>query len=224
MTSERTRKMITIAMLTAIAYILAFTTSVVRISLVPAVGFLSYDPKDIILMIAGFIFGPLAPLAMAFTCAFLEMITVSSTGIIGATMNFISSCAFTVTASIIYKKKRTIAGAAIGLFSGIVILTAVMMLWNYYLTPIFMGVPRRVVVALLIPGFLPFNLIKGTLNAGITLFIYKPIRVALDKSRLIPTTSDGLDASGKTNTIVLIISLFIIISCILFVLSIRGII
>ena len=55
----------------------------------------------------------------------------------------------------------------------------VMLLWNYLIAPIYMGYPREAVVELLIPAFLPFNLIKGGLNAAITMIIYKPVVKAL---------------------------------------------
>ena len=43
------------------------------------------------------------------------------------------------------------------------------------ITPFYMGYPREAVVELLLPAFLPINLIKGGLNAGITMLLYKPI-------------------------------------------------
>ena len=50
-----------------------------------------------------------------------------------------------------------------------------------------MGYPREAVVELLIPAFLPFNLIKGGLNATITMILYKPIVTALRRAHLIET-------------------------------------
>ena len=35
--------------------------------------------------------------------------------------------------------------------------------------------PRAAVVALLLPGIIPFNILKAGLNAGITLFVYKSV-------------------------------------------------
>lgn len=63
----------------------------------------------------------------------------------------------------------------------------VMLFWNYLITPIYMGYPREAVVELLIPVFLPFNLIKGGLNAAITMILYKPIVKALRRAHLIET-------------------------------------
>ena len=58
----------------------------------------------------------------------------------------------------------------------------VMLLWNYLLAPIYMGCSREDIVELLLPAFLPFNLIKGGLNAAFTLLLYKPITQALRRS------------------------------------------
>ncbi|MCL2227178.1 MAG: ECF transporter S component [Oscillospiraceae bacterium] len=212
---------VVLSMLSAIAYIVA---SLIRIPLVPAVGFLGYEPKDVVLVIAGFIYGPLAPLVMAAVIALLEGFTTSVMGPIGIPMNFIASCAFACTASFIYKKNRSIAGATIGLSVAVVVTTFVMLLWNYALTPILLGHPRHVVEALLIPGFLPFNLIKGALNAAIAMLLYKPIRKALGKSRLLPVLPAPTSRSSKISVGVVLASVFVIITCTLVVLSWRGII
>lgn len=50
-----------------------------------------------------------------------------------------------------------------------------------------MGCPRETVVELLIPVFLPFNLIKGDLNAVITMILYKPVVTALRHAHFIET-------------------------------------
>ena len=75
-----------------------------------------------------------------------------------------------------------------GLFCGWGCMVFVMLLWNYLITPFYMGYPREAVAELLIPAFLPFNLIKGGLNAGITMILYKPVVTALRRSHLIDTT------------------------------------
>lgn len=217
-----TRKLTILGLLSAIAFILA---SIIRIPLVPAVGFLGYEPKDVVLVIAGFIFGPFASLIMITVIALLEGFTTSVLGPIGIPMNFIASVSFCCTAAAIYKKWRTLAGAAAGLAVGVVVSTAAMLLWNYALTPILMGWPREQVAALLIPGFLPFNLIKGTLNAAIAMLLYKPIRMALGRARLLPVSEDSSDsAKSKISIGALLVSALILLTCILVVLSWQGII
>ena len=122
---------------------------------------------------------------MAIVVAFVEMITVSHTGIIGFIMNALATCAFCCTATFIYKKRHTMAGAILGLAAGVVVLTAAMLLWNYFLTPIYQGMPREAVAAMLVPIFLPFNLVKGGMNMAATLLLYKPVVTALRRSGLV---------------------------------------
>ena len=64
----------------------------------------------------------------------------------------------------------------------------VMLCWNYFIAPIYMGYPREAVAELLISAFLPFNLIKGGLNAGIAMILYKPAVSAFRHAHLDKTT------------------------------------
>ena len=137
-------------------------------------------------------------------------------------MNIISSCSFACTAAFIYSKRRKLSGAIGGLFCGWGCQVVVMILWNYLITPFYMGYPREAVVELLIPAFLPFNLIKGGLNAAITMLLYKPVVTALRRSHLIETSQ--MTAKGRLNVGVILVALLIITTCILFILSLKGVI
>lgn len=213
---SKTKKLTTIGMLCAVTYV------VMLVGRVPIVLFLSYDPKDIVITIGGFIFGPLVSFFIALIVAVVEMLTVSGTGIIGCIMNVISSCSFACTAAFVYKKKHNLSGAVIGLLSGCGLMLIVMLLWNYLITPIYMGYPREAVAELLLPAFLPFNLIKGGLNAAFTMLLYKPIVTALRRSHLV----EGETESGKAkiNIGIILVSLLVIATCVLFVLSLKEII
>ncbi|MDO4265232.1 MAG: ECF transporter S component [Eubacteriales bacterium] len=180
--SERTRKLVTIAMLCAVAYV---AMVLIHLKLMPAAPYLTYDPKDVIITIGGFLFGPLYALLISVIVAFLEMITVSDSGVIGFFMQVIATLAFAGTASLIYRGRHTKSGAVFGLVLGTVLMVVVMLLWNYILTPLYLGTPRTEVVKLLAPVILPFNLIKGLLNSVILLMIYKPIVGALRRSGLV---------------------------------------
>lgn len=46
-------------------------------------------------------------------------------------------------AAFIYKRKHTLKGAITGLIVGCLSATAVMLLWNFLITPIYMGVPGQ---------------------------------------------------------------------------------
>ena len=173
----KTKSIAAMGMLCALAYA---ATAVGR---VPLVLFLKYDPKDVILAIGGFAFGPSASFAAALAVSLAELLTISETGPWGFVMNVISSCSFACTASFLYKRRRTLPGAAAGLLAGWVCMVCVMLFWNYLVAPIYMGYPRQAVAQLLLSVFLPFNLIKGGVNAALTLLLYRPLTAALSPLR-----------------------------------------
>ena len=213
--NSKTKKLTTISMLCALAY------AATLFGRFPLVLFLKYDPKDIIIAISGLIFGPLTSFSVALIVSLVEMFTISENGILGLLMNVISSCSFACTAAIIYNKKRKISEAIVGLFCGWGCMVLVMLLWNYLITPIYMGYSRAAVVELLIPAFLPFNLIKGGLNAAITMILYKPIVTALRRSHLVETNQ--MEMRTKFNIGLTFIALLIITTCTLLLLSLKGI-
>ena len=209
------RRLIIMALLSALAFI---AVSFIRI---PAVLFLQYEPKDVLLTIGGFMFGPFVGLAIAALVALLELVTISDTGLIGMVMNIISSGLFVCTASLVYRLRRTLGGAVLGLACGMVLMTGGMLLWNYLVTPLYMGIPRQAVTELLLPVFLPFNLLKGGINAALTMLLYKPVTQALRTARLLPPASLS---SGKNKIFIWLMSLFIFLSLVLVLLFWSGII
>lgn len=214
--SEKTHKLVVTAMLCAISFI-----AVLLGRFIPAVqGFLSYDPKDAIIAIAGFIYGPLTSVTISVVVSIIEMFYGSSTGIYGCIMNIVSTCSFAVPAAIVYKKMHSMKGAFLGLFVGMISMTAMMLLWNYIITPFYMGMPRASVAAMLVPVFLPFNLIKSGINTGLTLILYKPLVTALRKAHLIPShdSSKGHFHIGFT-----LISLLVLLTFILLFLVFTGV-
>ena len=213
--NSKTKKLTTVGMLCAFAY------AATVIGRVPLVLFLKYDPKDIIIVISGLIFGPLTSFSVTLIVSLIEMFTISENGIWGFLMNIISSCSFACTAAFVYRKKRKLSGAIIGLFCGWGCMVLVMLLWNYIITPVYMGYPREAVAELLIPVFLPFNLIKGGLNAAITMILYKPIVTALRRTHLIE--ADQIKPKAKLNVGLMLIALLIITTCMLLLLSIKGV-
>ena len=216
MNISKTKKLTTIGMLCTLAYAAAV------VGRIPLVFFLRYDPKDIIIVIGGFIFGPVTSLAVTVIVSLVQMFTVSGTGILGCIMNIISSCSCACTAAFIYKRKHKLSGAILGLFCGWACQVAVMMLGNYLIAPIYMGYPREAIVELLIPAFLPFNLIKGGLNAAVTMLIYKPVVTALRRSNLIE--SKQVPDKMRINIGVLLTAVLMVITCVLLILSFNGII
>ena len=127
--NEKTKRMCTMGMLCAVAYLMVV---IVRI---PIIYFLKYEPKDVVITIGGLIYGPAASVLISIIVSLIEMFTISETGIWGLIMNILSTCAFSCTAAWIYKRKKTMSGAIMGLVVGCVVMVAVMLLWNYLITP-----------------------------------------------------------------------------------------
>ncbi len=217
--NSKSRKITIIGVLTALCLI---SVALIRI---PIVLFLKYEPKDVIITIGGLIFGPAVSFMTSFLTSLLEMFVLSDTGILGMIMNVLASVCFACPAVIIYRKGRSMKSAILGLFTGAMIMTAVMILWNYIITPIFLKVPREEVVKLLVPAILPFNLIKSGLNSGLILLLYNPIVTALRKRSLVePSSSIGEDKHRLINPSTLVIASIIIASSVLLVMVMRNMI
>ena len=208
-----------IGMLSALAFVLTCLGNLIPIKVA---GFLDYDPKDIIIVIAGFILGPISAIIITIITALLELVTISTTGIIGFVMNVISSAFFAVTASLIYQKKRTLSGAIIGLICGVVAMCLAMMLWNYLITPLYMAGTSREMIAKMLPTvFLPFNLVKGSANAALAMLLYKPVVNAMRRARLL----DKIESKkSETKALLIIACAVIVVICVLSFLVLGGVI
>ncbi len=212
-----TRYMAVVAMFTAVAFV-----AVLLAKVIPNVaGFLSYEPKDAVIVIASFIFGPMTGVIISLLVSFIEMISISTTGIYGFLMNVVSTCAFVVPAAWLYKKDHSQKGAVLGLGLGVVLMAIVMVVWNYIITPFYMGVPREVVAGMLASVFLPFNLIKGGINAALTLLLYKPIVGALRKAGLVEPTHSS--HKGKFSLGFTLFSVAVLVTFVLLFLMMIGV-
>lgn len=215
--ASRTKTLTMLAVLCAIAYV------VMLFGRVPIISFLKYDPKDVIITMGGFLFGPMAAVCISGVVSVIEMFTVSGTGPIGMIMNILSTCGFACTAALIYKRNHTLKGAILGLLVGWAMMVGLMMVWNYLITPLYMNVPREEVAQMLIPMFLPFNLLKGGLNAALTMLLYKPLVRALRRAHLVPAPQNTAgQASVRMSRGVMLIAFVLLITCILFVLAFTG--
>lgn len=198
-TTSKTVTLVLAALFSALAYLTVF---ILRIPFVPAVGFLKYEAKDAVLALEALILGPVPAALSSLVISLIEMVTISDTGIIGAVMNFLSSMAFVLPVGIMYKYKRSLSSAVLGLSLSVICETTVMLLWNYLISPLYMGISREAITELLLPGFLPFNLVKSLINACITFLLYKPIMTVLRKAKLLPK-NEGSAAKGGALPIVI---------------------
>ena len=209
---QKTKILTVIAMFCAMSFVVSAILPI-------KVMFLTLDFKDAISTICGMFFGPLAGLVCAIIVPFIEYLTTgSATREYGLIMNLLSSVTFVGVSTLIYKYKKTIWGAVIGLSTSVCATVAVMLVANFYITPFYMGVTQDVVIDLIPKLILPFNLVKTILNAGITMLIYKPVskvlkRMGLSKSNSSTQATNGVanSASKTRSLIVTVVSVVIII-------------
>ena len=211
---SRAKKITLIAAVAAMAIVL---TTIIRFP-ITSLPFLKYDPKDVILTTAGFIFGPLVAILAAVIEVVVEMVTFSESGPWGALMNIIATLSFSGIAAAIYHRKRTTKGAVLSLVCAVLSLTVVMALWNLVVTPIYTGFPRAEVIKLM-PVIIPFNLIKGGVNAALIILLYKPIKSALAGAGLTEEVHTGKNATWNVIKMASFVVLMALIALIIYLRS-----
>lgn len=154
----------------------------IHFPILPQAPFLLYDPGHVFLLIAAFKFGPQAGTIMTLVYALIFALITGQGGPYGALMNFLSTSAFVIVSSWIYLKKHDRNGAIIGLLSGTIAMTGIMIPANLVITPLYLAVNRDIVWKLILPAIIPFNLLKGLISSVFALLVYKKISFLLNKT------------------------------------------
>ena len=168
-----------VGIFSALAAVVSFLTSFLKI------GFLSIDVGDVVIVIASFIYGPVAGVIVSLISAAASFL-YSGTGFWGFIMDFASSAAFVFVASFIYSRKRSFKSAIIGIGVSVITTTAFMIPMNILITPLYTKAPTEYVVSLIPTLLLPFNFAKTLLNGAAALVIYKPLVRAMRAAKLAP--------------------------------------
>ena len=187
------RRMVIIAVFSALAYVAMLAIHI-------KVSFLTLDVKDAIITLCGLCFGPISALIVSVIVPVFEL-AVSSTGYYGLIMNIFGSAAFSVTASLIYKYKKTLFGAVVALLAAAFVMVAVMLTANLFITPLFMaanGMTTATIREMIPTLLLPFNLLKATVNVGVVLLLYKPTSRALRRTGFLPRRENSVEAGTST--------------------------
>ncbi len=169
-----------LAMLTAVSIVLLY---LVRVPLIPSAPFLEYDMADVPVLIGSMLFGPAAGTLTLLAVCLIQALTLSaSSGWIGFLMHFISSFTLLIVAAAIYKKGNfNIKSLTIGLFFGSIAMTVIMIPLNLIFTGIFLGAGTKVVVSMLIPAIIPFNLLKAGINSIVAIIVFIPLKKILQR-------------------------------------------
>ena len=193
MRNPRVEKLVKMSLLCAMSVALMYA---VRFPLILA--YLEYDMADVPMLIGAFIYGPFWGLLLVGVVSALQALTVSAgSGWIGFVMHFVATGAYVLVAGTIYRGKRTLGGALLGLLFGSLAMTLIMVPMNLWLSPLFLMsaemdyASARGAIRSIIWSFVAFNAIKAGVNSAVTYFLYKPVSRLFKKDFF--TWSDGRD-------------------------------
>ena len=141
---------------------LGIALSFISFPIFPAAPFLEYDFSGVICLIAAFAYGP----AAGVTVSLLIYVPLMNMSIIDS---------FALLASLIYHHKRSRKQALRGLIAGAVLAIIVALGLNVAATPLYYHIAVSKYLAMIIPVYLPFNLLKMGLHSIITFLCYKPV-------------------------------------------------
>ncbi|WP_099466749.1 ECF transporter S component [Konateibacter massiliensis] len=192
--SAKVRKMVQIAMLSAVSVILMLF----EIPLFFAPSFYKIDLSEVPVLIGAFAMGPLAGVIIELVKIALNLvITGSLTAGVGEFANFLIGCSFVVPSAVIYKRMKSKKGAVIGMAVGTFFMTIIGGILNaFLLLPVYataFGMPLTALVEMgsavnhfitNLPTFVlfavvPFNLLKGVVVSFVVALIYKKISIIL---------------------------------------------
>lgn len=193
-----TRKMVIIAMMSAIAIVIYYLDF--PVPLMP--GFIKLDLSNVVSLLAGFALGPIEGVLVCLIKNIVHLVIkgFGTTMGIGDIFDFVTSAVFTLTASLIYFRHRTRKGAIAACIVGVVAFTLISLPLNYFIVyPIYMkafggeaavlGAYRSImpnvknIFSALCIFNIPFTFIKGVLCALVTVLIYKPLSPLLKGSK-----------------------------------------
>lgn len=188
-TRQKTKMLVTAAMLAGIAAVLMFFDF--PVPFLPS--FYKIDFSELPVLIGTFMMGPAVGTVIEAIKILVKMLMKgSSTAGVGEIANFLIGCSFILPAGFIYRFKKTKKGAIIGLCAGTLTCVIVGCLLNaFVLLPLYAGMfggMENVIKAgtkansaitdlgtLVILATAPLNLIKCVSVSVITMLVYKPL-------------------------------------------------
>ncbi len=191
----KTRRLVQIAMLGAVAGVLMFIEFPLPFLAPP---FYKLDFSELPVLIGGFAMGPVAGVLIeVIKIAIHLLFKGTQTAFVGELGNLIMGCALIVPAALIYKRHKTKSRAVAGLIVGIIVMTVASVFVNaYMLLPaygaafhldmeVIIGMGQAIhssinsVITFCLLTVVPFNLFKGVVVTILTLLLYKHIRKLL---------------------------------------------
>ncbi len=184
MRRSKTQKMVGVAMLAAIGYLLMF----LAFPVIPLFPYMKVDFSDIPILIGTYLFGPIAGITTAFLRSVIHFVTTGGdvANLIGDVTSFVASVAFVLPVYFITKKSRSKFSLISGLVVGVLSLTVVMSVMNYFVTlPLYLKVMNFDVgmayTKYIVTVVVPFNLIKGAIISTVFLGVHAKLLPWLSK-------------------------------------------
>ena len=147
----------------------------VHFPVLSAAPFLLYSPGDLPIVVAAVVVGPFAGAAAAFINATLFVVFTGQGGPWGAFMHLVASGGMALVIGWLW---RMTGRLHLSMLAGIITRVALMIPLNILVTPIYTGAPRAVVMGMIVPVIIPFNLIHAGLN---TVLSYALLRALPDR-------------------------------------------
>lgn len=188
MRSNKIRVMVSVAMLSSIAYVLML----LNFPIPPFPSFLKIDFSDLPALIGALVFGPMAGIIIELLKNVLDyFMTGSETGIpVGHFANFVSGVLFILPTYYIYNKMKSKKGMTFGLIIGTILMAMIMSVLNYFVLlpaytfflnmPVMSGPEIR---SYIVAGVLPFNIIKGVVMSLVFLFLFSKMGTWIQKQQ-----------------------------------------
>jgi len=198
-TSNKTRKLVEIGMLGAIATVLMLFEFPLPFIAPP---FYELDFSEVPVLVGAFALGPMAGATIELIKILINLlINGTVTAFVGEFGNYILGCSFIIPAALIYKKHKSKKNAVVAMIVGTVVMTVFGCFLNaYVLLPTYaaaFGMPIDAIIGMgsaingnitnvmtfVILAVAPFNILKGIVVSVITLLIYKHISPILKGNR-----------------------------------------
>lgn len=177
MQQNQNKRLITISMLSAVAFVLTF----IKFPLPFLPPYLTLDFSDVPTLLATFLLGPVAGIIVAFIKNLLNFF-FNMGDPVGPVANFLAITSFLLTAYYIYKNKRSNQSLTMGLIVGTIVMTIVLSILNYFvLLPLYGMIFNLTDIVhnlkvIIVSGVIPFNIIKGIVISLMFFFIYNRVK------------------------------------------------
>lgn len=170
---KKTRMLTVTAMLTAMAVILQYLGTVMGLKVG---GFLDVEFSDLPAIIGTLSMGPVCGVLIELFKNIIHCFG-TTTGYVGEFANFCVNGVYVLVLGLVYMGHKTKGRAVFGFFLATVFYSITAALVNYFIMlPLFMpGAEAALKFDLVLTVITPFNIIKGTVLALITLLIYKKL-------------------------------------------------